>query len=162
MKPCNKCGVKVLKRNRYGWVCDKHGRFIQMRFSSRYRNKKVPTFEELEELSKSLNCPKCQKEMVWRSPKGLNPDLVTIQHDRSGKVKLLCHGCNSKHSHLSDKVFYHLKLTEKYCNRCEKVKLKSEFWPARNTTDKCQTYCIPCMKKINSEYSKNVRYQKAK
>lgn len=107
--------------------CVKHYRIRQMRHAAKGRGRYVPTTEELERLFDSLvdfRCPHCSRRMDWTNKDG--PNVVTLQHDDSGTIRLLCMPCNSRHRDIGD-AFYDRDPNQKVCNACNRTLLDSSF-----------------------------------
>lgn len=90
-----------------------HRRFNQMRGSAKSSGKYVPEISELRALAKRLfkmECPCCLQAMTWRRVKGIS-NVITLQHDRSGSIRLICFRCNVRHGSLPGDSFYDLPLS---------------------------------------------------
>lgn len=110
------------------WYCQKHHRFIQMRTDAKTHCKKVPSYKLLEQLLghiENMRCPHCKRRMNWLRKE--SKFVITIQHDRSGRLRLLCMECNLAHSLCPGDTFYDIPLNKKWCSSCETVKSKKRF-----------------------------------
>jgi hypothetical protein len=145
----------------------KLNRFRQMRTIAKHRGKSVPSMEELEALLPlDMNCPICKRAMNWRSAEGRST-VITLQHDRSGAHRLICHACNTRHAKMAGDSFYALPADHKRCPKCESIKPISEFWKDRSGERWKDTYayCKSCSAaNTRSWRSKNLerakRYQR--
>ena len=127
-------------RNRY---CEKHKRMSWMRRNSRGRGKAVPRFSELEALwPQDMICTVCRCKMVISANRARH--VISIQHDASGAVRLICKGCNAKHGALPGDLFYQLTAETRYCQCCTKILPLSEFNIRRSTGDGYRHYCRSC------------------
>ncbi len=118
-RKCRRCELDACSLER-GTLCPKHHRFAKMRKHSKEGGKTVPSLEELEVLAAALvemKCPVCSRVMSWIAS-GSWPTKVTIQHDRDGTIRLLCHACNCRHHHFADDSFYALGPDRKRCRLC--------------------------------------------
>ena len=153
---CRYCGLPGERQYNKHWHCKKHARFTQMRIAARYYKKTVPTIEALEimgrEIGPSLSCPHCKQQMNWFANDGAG-STVTLQHDRSGEMRLLCHSCNIQHAYYPGDTFYEVPLGMKHCKRCEKTLLLTEFGQAKEGRNGKRFYC----KKCHSEYNRELR-----
>lgn len=122
MCECDRC-VGASKPWGRGHFCDKHYRFNQMRCSARTYRKVVPSWECLESLFLSLvdmACPHCHRKMNWRQHDGADT-VVSLQHWNDGRISLICHSCNVRHSRVGDEVFLKLTRDTKPCVRCKEI-----------------------------------------
>lgn len=99
-------------------LCAKHLRFHRMRMSAQTAGKKRPTFATLERLvPPGLVCPACGRRMNWLKRDGA-ASMVTLQHDRSGRLRLICFTCNVQHWRFPGDTFYALRANpEAWANR---------------------------------------------
>ncbi len=115
-------------------------RFIQMRNAAKRSGKAVPTFRLLERLAAALvamKCPACQSPMNWLLKNGA-ATVVTLQHDRSGRMRLICKGCNSRHHLHPGDTYYEMPSGHKRCPRCTKTKPIADFGKKRSQCRKCE------------------------
>ena len=136
----------------------KEYRLKQMRTHSKYYGKSSPSRDDLLLLiPKDMKCPSCEVKMIWTAPKkvGLRR-VISLQHDRSGKIRLICFSCNSRHSHLkcSESVFYSMGRDKKYCNGCQRVKSINDFWAdnSNSSTVKRKGRCKICAYKSHRRW----------
>ncbi len=107
-------------------------RFSNMRHGARYCNKYVPTYEELHGLFAQIIdmvCPACSRTMNLTDASGPRKLRMTLQHDHSGTLRMICFSCNAAHgqSKLGD-AFFSIPAGSKYCARCETIKPVEDFW----------------------------------
>jgi hypothetical protein len=132
---CRRCGAtECLVHWKDGPpLCEKHNRFRQMRKLCQERGLDIPSWSALEALAMrdvaDLRCPVCRKLVRWRTGNGYRSpksDIITLQHDRSGALRLICHTCNQHHYTYPNDDFYktpHLVC----CSECRKPKNPCEF-----------------------------------
>jgi hypothetical protein len=144
--PCSWCSVtSVMKQGRI-FLCEKHYRFQQMRSSAKRKEKLVPSYLELENLLsflQEMKCPTCKRVMNWRSYQG-ETTVITLQHDRGGRVRFLCRSCNTRHAVLPGDSFYSASKRKKLCQMCGLTKAKKEFYADRSRTSKLKSQCKVC------------------
>ena len=126
---CKWCSNKSTIKQGHIWLCDKHYRFQQMRVNAKRHNKVVPSYEELEILDNKI-CPSCKRRMNWRGRDGQST-VITLQHDKSGRILFLCRACNTIHAKTPENIFYNLPKHSKYCHRCKVVKNINDFYKDR-------------------------------
>lgn len=118
MMTCSKkgcCLPAVKNKCRNTSYCWKHYRFWAMRLKAANKNKKVPTFSELEKMLNKINnmaCPVCDEKMVWHKSLGELKNVITLQHETNGTMSMMCYSCNSTHGPRGD-VFYVEKFIER-------------------------------------------------
>lgn len=130
----NKCVVQycnLLRRfsrknqkNTKKYFCVKHFRFMEMIIESRKGNNKIPTVNELESMFKCLinfGCMACGQTMRWLRSED-NKKVITLQHDRSGKLRFLCQSCNSKHHYYDGDIYY------RYAKRINRKNKTLDLW----------------------------------
>lgn len=161
-KNCSNIGSHKLDKSRY--YCDKHYRFLRMRNSAQQRNKYIPSIKELENLLDALNkmeCPICNKQMIWHQKYGYRKDVISLQHNHNGNILFICNLCNIIHgnSKLKDKYF-NLKPNEKYCPKCEKILDKKLFHKVYKKQNIFQPYCKLCQNNIRKNKYQAKRIEK--
>jgi len=133
------------------WQCVIHFRLDTMRACAKAAGKKIPTVAELGQMfdglrKRGMRCEACNVRMRWAG-RTSDTNTVSLQHDASGRLRLLCRRCNSRHGQMPGDLFYELVGTDRwYCARCETVKPLSDFY--KNRAGSC---CKPCRKKLNKE-----------
>jgi hypothetical protein len=127
------CDLDAFKRRTNAVYCARHYRFAQMRSDSVKRGKAVPSFEQLEALAESasasgqLTCPSCSRAMVWLSTMGDRSSVVSLQHDHSGEMRLICMSCNARHHYLPNDAWYAVPDGSKACSKCGAIKPFDSF-----------------------------------
>lgn len=155
---CRLCDEPATKKAGNQWLCAKHYRFKQMRSCSKSAGKYQPTWVELEGLHKSMSCPDCSRAMGWfRSESG--DTTISLQHYADGTLALVCLRCNIQHGRMPGDSWRTLPPGSKLCQRCDTVKLDSEFNADNRTSavKKRATSCKVCMGLYGSAWSKNNR-----
>lgn len=123
-KAINCIGVIHNKNLRY---CVKHYRFSNMKSRACNSAKYSPSFAELEALIPSdMICIGCKRPMNWTSAEGPST-LITLQHDRSGKLRMICLACNTKHASQPNDSFYEIPSGHWRCPQCKKIKPLKDF-----------------------------------
>jgi hypothetical protein len=125
-------------------LCAMHYRIGSMRSRAKRDGKVTPSREELELIVPSpLVCIGCGKDMTWlRGP--LTSRQATLQHDRDGGLRIICLGCNTKHSVHPGDSFYVIPCGHKRCPDCEKVMPVGEFSVDRSRPVGRKSYCRAC------------------
>lgn len=147
---CSKCSNPGFRFRGERWLCVTHNRFDTMRTCAKSKGKYVPTHGELERLAgrliaNGMKCEACGCKMNWHS-EASRKKTVSLQHDASGAVRLICMSCNSRHGNLLGDSLYSLPKDHWRCPKCEIVKPLSEFY--KNRVGSC---CKMCRKKLNAE-----------
>lgn len=144
---CNKCGRPSDKMRGPRPLCAIHFRMECMRECARAKGKYVPTWTELdvlvaETLQNNMLCPSCKTTMIWTGSRH-QTHVVTLQHDRGGRVLFLCKVCNVRHARFPGDTFYDYPLDWKHCPKCNTTKPPEAFYfsPARNAL---KPYCKDC------------------
>lgn len=144
---------------------EKSYRIRQMRRDAHRNKKAVPTAEALEKLaelvaSDGMKCPACRRAMNWLFKDGRST-VVTLQHDRSGVIRLICKGCNSRHHLHPADTFYDLPEGHKRCPRCEAVKPVDAFY--RLATGEIVSACRECERRSQlARYHRSPEAKRAK
>jgi hypothetical protein len=121
-----------------------------MQCNARAAGKYVPTRAELESLAKTLiakgmKCAPCGTIMQWKGSRS-ETHTVSLQHDRSGRIRLICRRCNSRHDDFPGDTFYKTPVGFAHCHRCKTTKPLADFYPER-----AGSCCKPCRKALNKE-----------
>lgn len=156
---CRWCDLGAEGKNGRIWLCKKHLRFSRMRHISKYRKKATPTLEWLEDsIPENMICPTCNRVMNWMSYEGRST-MITLQHDRSGELRLICHACNTRHAKQKDDEFYDIPMDRKRCPGCREIKSLDSFWKD-NSGDKWKNtfaYCKQCATQRSYDYVRRNR-----
>lgn len=150
-KVCAKCDEKAYRVHGDRPLCVVHFRFETMRDAARSKGKVVPTHDDLrrmadEIIQNGLACPHCGRQMHWTKPPQRRSDVVSLQHDRSGRLRLLCMGCNIKHATYPGDTFYDAPIGWSFCHRCHQSLPPESFY--KNRMGAC---CRSCRKVLNRE-----------
>lgn len=154
LKKCPLCEQDAVRKVGRGLACLLHYRIKHMRYTARQAGKSVPTIKELESLFASLDgmkCPHCRGQMRLHSGGGpATGDVVSLQHDRSGAVRLLCLSCNAKHALYEGDSFYGLPVNPdaKACTRCREIKPIGSF---RLQRKRVRSLCRQCEHEVRTE-----------
>jgi len=148
-KRCSKCTEPAHSKSGHQWLCVLHYRLRQMQHSARRYNKVAPTDQVLIEmiaaLGPGLHCPVCKRQMNLLASDGQSTCL-TLQHDRSGALRLICKRCNNRHQYHPLDSFYDLPAGHKRCPGCRTVKPFAEFYQGSDLRyiDGRRSYCRAC------------------
>lgn len=124
--------------------CVMHYRFANMQSRAYASRKYAPTMKELKGLvPPGMICPSCDRLMVW-STGTVTSNLITLQHDRSGTIRLMCMACNSRHSRFEGDEFYNLPKDSKRCTLCKAVKPIEHFVKVKTGWLGRGVRCLPC------------------
>lgn len=158
-KRCNQPGYRE-KRGKY-WLCKKHYRFMQMRSSAQVEGKRIPSHEALEKLWSDVGmiCPHCNRKMNTLRIDG-GSTVVTLQHDRSGQVRLLCMRCNVQHAVCPGDSFYTFDPNMKWCSKCDTTLPLSSFYEDARTLNGRVSHCKRCKLKQGAQWAANNRDKK--
>lgn len=125
-------------------LCAVHYRISSMRARAKRDGKIVPSRAEIEALVPTpFVCFGCDRAMNWLRSDGASTQ-VTLQHDRSGHLRLICLGCNTRHALHPGDTYYEIPAGHKRCFDCEQVKPFEEFPVARSRPIGRYSYCRPC------------------
>lgn len=152
-KGCN--DLAAIKASPTNFYCEKHARFKDMRRTAASSCKKVPSWEQCEEMLKPcLNehgelggCPCCGRQMQWRASgvHGKRGSTVSLQHDNDGTMRFICNSCNGAHGHhKAGDGFYLIKKGHKKCPTCGIEKPFDQFHKNRTQSCGCTSSCKEC------------------
>ncbi len=161
-KKCTQCDNPAKMFRGRKRLCYMHDRFDTMRFNAKGQGKKVPTVPMLNDLAAKLiadqmRCPHCKRVTNWTSKQVGRMGVVSLQHDRNGKMRFLCLLCNMRHHRFPADTFYDFPLDWKYCNRCKTPKQREDFYESNRSTETIpgrNAYCKKCHISISSENQK--------
>lgn len=141
---CSWCSEPFHKRQGRIGLCAMHYRISNMRGRARRDGKFVPTKEQIEALvPKNMECPACHRTMTWLRVGGASQQ-ISLQHDRDGQLRLLCLGCNTRHSVHKGDSFYDIPPGHKFCAQCGCNKPLEQFSIDRSRPIGRKAYCKPC------------------
>lgn len=122
---CKRIGCRGIAFKR--GYCVMHHRLNNMRSRAISSRKYSPKFAELEALvPPGMKCQPCGRAMIWYAGTVVS-NLITLQHDRSGTIRLICQGCNSGHAWVEGDRFYEIGPGKRQCGLCKAIKPVSEF-----------------------------------
>ena len=125
------------------FLCAKHYRISSMRSRAKRDGKTVPTLAEVEAIIPSpFVCIGCDGVMSWVG--GPASKKATLQHDRSGRLRIICLGCNTRHAAHPGDTFYDIPAGHKFCPDCSEVLPLSNFARDRSRPIGRKSYCRPC------------------
>lgn len=125
-------------------LCVVHYRMSSMRSRATRDGKSVPTISEIEALVPSpFRCEPCGRDMTWLREQGASIQ-VSLQHDRSGEVRLICLGCNTRHGAHPGDSFYRMPKGHKQCRSCKQVLPFSSFVVDRSRPIGLKGNCRTC------------------
>ena len=137
-------------------------RFIQMRNNAKYTYGVAPSMDVLARLAEELvdmHCPVCNIQMAW---KGVWGERVTLQHDRSGEIRLLCMNCNARHQMYEGDTFYIYWPHYANCIRCRSLMPIDAFRRNASKNNKKQSLCATCSYVLRKAWRlKNLEYYRA-
>jgi len=158
MRKCSRCNEPSCAKQGHQWLCEKHYRFRQMRGKAQQRGLAVPTYEWLEaNVPDGMICCWCKRTMNWLQRDGAST-VITLQHDRSGELRLICLACNSRHARFSGDEFYSLPIDKKPCPACKQVLPLSAFCIDRSKRwQDRKSMCRQCSTDVHREWVRRNR-----
>lgn len=150
---CGKCDQPATYHRGNRHLCVIHNRFDTMQACARSKWKRVPSDAELAAMVETLQangmvCFGCGVVMEWAGKHG-QANVVTLQHDRDGTLRLICMLCNNRHDDFPGDTFYQSPPDHYYCPKCERVLPRAMFY--RTAKGGRRSYCKDCKKVINRE-----------
>lgn len=138
-------------------LCVKHYRFSGMRSRAKRDGKTVPTRDQLEAIiPEPFNCPACRRPMQWLRTLGASSQ-VTLQHDRSGELKLICLACNTRHAQHPGDSFYDIPEGKKRCPNCDQVLPLAGFAVDRSRPMGRKSFCRACSSVVHTLWRRKNR-----
>lgn len=155
---CSRCTEEAFVKQGHQWLCPRHYRFGQMRSTAKRRGKKVPEHTEIAAMVEACKmiCPLCGRSMNWLAKSG-HSTVVTLQHDQSGELKLLCLACNVRHRTFAEDSIYTRDRSKHPCRDCGKELAKSDFWTDRSRPLGIKPYCKNCAYERYKKWAENNR-----
>lgn len=141
---CNSLATIVSGQTPY---CPKHRRMVQMKSDAKKRHKIVPSDEVLESLFTAIEdmcCPICGTKMTYFRENGIGARVITLQHDDSGELRLICLACNVKHAQFGGDVWYFLEDGYYRCICCQEIKPFEDFYHRKDNSNQIYTRCKEC------------------
>jgi hypothetical protein len=139
MKPCGTCNIVKSCEEYYNRVGSSDGLSSQCkecilnRYNERVNEKKEGEYEEVKEKV----CIDCKEEKKIEEY-GTKTDSINGYNNR-------CKPCWSKYTNKDKKN--KIKVNEKECRKCHKVKDVNKFWNMKRNSDEKNTQCIECCNK---------------
>lgn len=125
-------------------LCAVHYRISSMRARAQRDGKKSPTVAQIEALVPSpFVCVGCARPMNWLHGDGRSTQ-VTLQHDRSGELRLICLACNTRHAQHPEDSYYTIQAGHKRCPDCEQHLPHAAFAKDRSRPIGLKSYCRAC------------------
>lgn len=160
------CDQMAIVYHRVGNRCGKHWRFNQMRACAKASGKYAPPIQQLESLTPMpFMCPICKRELIWfmkDDPKHRGR-VISLQHDRNGSIRLICHSCNSRHDDRPGDTFYAEGMSRRRCYSCKKTKSLDQFGPDKSRYQGKKCICRKCWQGKYMEWkNKNREHVNAK
>lgn len=154
---CSRCDELATKKRNQTNFCVRHYRIKQMIDDAKIDKKLVPTHAEMESLvddvvRREMVCEVCSRKMNWLRKDG-HSTMMTLQHDRSGKLRLICLRCNVRHQWCPGDLFYDMPSGHKFCRVCKAIKPFEDFYP--HPRRDCKVCCISAAKKQARNRRKN-------
>lgn len=129
------------------FLCAIHYRISTMRACAKRNAKATPTRQQIEGMIPSpFVCSCCKRPMTWLRETGTSQQ-ATLQHDRSGEMRIICFACNTRHAQHPGDSFYAVPENHKSCPDCETVKPLEAFAVDRSRPIGRRSYCRPCAAK---------------
>lgn len=152
------CGLPAARRQGHQNLCQKHYRWGQMKAHAKRRGKHVPSdpmlfFLTAEATSPTggMRCPACFREMNWLGGDGQDT-VVTLQHDRGGRMRFLCRSCNTRHAAYPNDDFYAIPDGYRLCPGCGCLKALANFVKDKTRWKQKKTYCRECSRKRHAAW----------
>lgn len=150
---CDRPGYRF-RANR--WQCELHFRADTMRNTALSKGKESPSFNVLSGMlekaqADGLKCL-CGTQMQMTGKRG-EQHTISMQHDRSGAIRLICMLCNQRHNDCPGDTFYDLPKDSWRCSRCNEVKKRTEFYPNMRPA-----YCKVCSNQLSRKVWKERGY----
>jgi len=133
-------------------LCARHYRISSMRSRAKQDGKAAPTREAIENLAPSpFVCVGCDREMTWLRENGASRQ-ATLQHDRSGNLRIICLACNTRHARHPGDTFYNMPAVHKLCSKCERVLPHDSFSTDRSRPIGLKSSCRECSRKAHTNW----------
>ena len=154
---CKWCAEPSFRKQGRIWLCVKHYRFQVMRTTAQRRGVSVPSYETMDDiLPEDMACPGCARTMVWTQAEDRSR-VLSLQHDRSGRILFLCRSCNTRHAHHDGDSFYDVPGGHKRCPGCNKALPYSDFTKDSRKFLGLKTYCRECSNERHREWARKNR-----
>lgn len=159
MKCCKRyCDRAARAKFGKSMYCEMHCRIRQMRVAARHDKKRCPEHGELEAMAMRLvrlrmRCDLCDRRMNWMKRDGIGT-CVSLQHDRSGEVRLICLACNIKHGQLPGDSYYDIPIGNKWCGGCELILPVEAFYKSTTKANGLCSQCKACTLAALAKYKK--------
>jgi len=164
-RPCSRpgCNERGILPNGTAAYCPKHMRTKKMMDGCKRHGKDNPGRKWLDrELDKveanGMRCPLCGCSVVFKGNRSKVGNVISLQHDNDGNMRLICVTCNVKHQTMGDSIYKHGP-DKRRCNRCKEVLHRSRFGKFRNSErgrEREHSYCRECNKARRRDYWKKI------
>lgn len=145
---CKWCEREAVRKQGRLWLCQVHYRYQRMRIEAKRNHKTVPGYDELLAMTPAdMICVGCSRKMNWLAGDGQST-VASLQHDRDGKLRLICRACNTRHAQMDGDSFYTFPKEKKRCPKCKQIKELGEFQVDRRKWNQTCTYCRDCNHEI--------------
>lgn len=138
---------------------DLRTRFRCMQRRAEKSGKYVPTTAELGALFdqiEDMKCPSCLQTMTLFGPSKSRGNRISLQHDHSGRIRLVCLSCNVGHGQSgAGDAYFDIPSGKKYCPNCRKIKDRTDFQKSQQHGHR--VYCVVCQTLLSSEHYANNR-----
>lgn len=160
---CSWCAKPAHIRQGRIWLCAAHYRISSMRTRAKRDGKTTPTRQEIEALIPApFKCGACNRQMKWLRHGGASSQ-ATLQHDRSGTVRIICLACNTRHAQHPGDSYYELPDNHKRCASCDSILPHSSFDKDRSRPLGLKSSCQKCSHAAHTEWRiKNREYYNRK
>lgn len=154
---CAHCKEPGNYRNGRQLFCAIHYRMKDMRTKAKVYGKTVPSREQIKILfdilvKNGMRCPGCQCLMHWTVRLGPLRSVVSLQHDRSGQIKLICQSCNTRHHHVKGDLFYEIPKGSKYCCGCNQILTLESFSSSSTSLLAVRSRCRKCSYELKKKW----------
>lgn len=133
-------------------LCAMHYRISSMRSRAKRDGKITPSREQIEFMVPSpFVCVSCERAMNWLRRDGASTQ-ATLQHDRSGRVRIICLACNTRHAQHPGDSYYDLPEGHKRCAKCDRILPHSAFSTDRSRPLGLKASCRECSHKSHTTW----------
>lgn len=144
-------------------LCLVHYRISSMRSRATRDGKFVPTRQAIEALIPTpFDCIGCRRAMDWSRAAGASSQ-ATLQHDRSGAMRIICLACNTRHAQHPGDTFYDVPDGHKRCAKCDRTLPHGSFSRDKSRPLGLRSSCRDCNHTAHTKWRlENRAYYNAK